>query len=171
MDEWNIWYRATNENKLEEIYNLKDALVVAMHFNAFIRHAAAVKMANIAQIVNAIAPILTDPDSLVLQSTFFPFEIYRKTCGGTSLDVHWTGDTFSTPEFSGLRILDLSATLDETQRKLTLYAVNRNRVEGERHHHHSARRPLRRQGTDAHRQRPRHQSIEHLRGPRQRHGP
>ncbi|GAI56019.1 unnamed protein product, partial [marine sediment metagenome] len=69
VDEWNVWYRTHPEyggtpeqNKLEEIYNLEDALVVAMHFNAFIRHACSVRMANIAQIVNVIAPIFTRRD-------------------------------------------------------------------------------------------------------------
>ena len=78
VDEWNVWYRVHNEGKLEEIYNLEDALVVAMHFNAFIRHAKSVKMANIAQIVNVIAPIMTRPDAMVLQSTFYPFEVFRQ---------------------------------------------------------------------------------------------
>jgi alpha-L-arabinofuranosidase len=126
VDEWNVWYRVHNEGKLEEIYNLEDALVVAMHFNAFIRHAKTVKMANIAQIVNVIAPIFTRPDGMVLQTTFYPFEIFSKTCGGTALDVHWSGDTFSTPDFTGLRTLDVSATLDEKSKKLTVYAVNRS---------------------------------------------
>jgi alpha-L-arabinofuranosidase len=126
VDEWNVWYRVHNEGKLEEIYNLEDALVVAMHFNSFIRHAKTVKMANIAQIVNVIAPIMTNPDGMVLQTTFYPFEIYSKTCGKTALDVHWSGNTFSAAGFNGLRTLDVSATLDEKTKKLAVYAVNRS---------------------------------------------
>ncbi|MEZ4630600.1 MAG: alpha-L-arabinofuranosidase C-terminal domain-containing protein [Deinococcales bacterium] len=126
VDEWNVWYRVHNEGKLEEIYNLEDALVVAMHFNAFIRHAKTVKMANIAQIVNVIAPIYTNPEGLVLQTTFFPFEVYSQTCGDTALDVHWTGETFSTPDFNGLRVLDVSSTLDSENKKLAVYVVNRS---------------------------------------------
>ena len=126
VDEWNVWYRVHNEGKLEEVYNLEDALVVAMHFNAFFRHATSVKMANIAQIVNVIAPIMTRPDGLVLQTTFYPLELYSRTCGDTALDVHWTGDTFSTPEFSALRLLDVSATLDTQAKQLAVYLVNRS---------------------------------------------
>ncbi|MCA9836703.1 MAG: hypothetical protein KC422_07305 [Trueperaceae bacterium] len=131
VDEWNVWYRVHNEGKLEEIYNLEDALVVAMHFNSFIRHAKTVQMANIAQIVNVIAPIYTKPDGMFLQSTFFPFEIYSQTCGSTALDVHWSGDTFSaegkngTRSLNGLRTLDVSATLDEEKKQLAVYIVNR----------------------------------------------
>ncbi len=131
VDEWNVWYRARGEtleerNGLEEVYNLEDALVVAMQLNAFIRHAHSVKMANIAQIVNVIAPIFTRPDGMFLQTIFYPFEIYSRTCGSTALDVHWKGETFTANAHSGLRVLDVSATLDEEQRSLALYVVNRS---------------------------------------------
>ena len=46
VDEWNVGYRGAP--LAEEVYNLEDALVVAMHFNAFIRHAPLVGMATIA---------------------------------------------------------------------------------------------------------------------------
>jgi alpha-L-arabinofuranosidase len=126
VDEWNVWYRVHNEGKLEEIYNLEDALVVAMHFNAFFRHAKTVKMANIAQIVNVIAPIMTTPAGMVLQTTFHPFELYATTAGDTALDVHWDGDTFATPEFPSLRVLDVSATVDSGSKRLAVYLVNRS---------------------------------------------
>lgn len=131
VDEWNVWYRARGAtpkecNNLEEIYNLEDALVVAMHFNAFIRHAQMVKMANIAQIVNVIAPIFTNPDGLFLQTIFHPLEVYKCTCGNIALDVFWEGDTFSGGDYSGLRTLDVAATLDEEEKSLTVYVVNRS---------------------------------------------
>jgi alpha-N-arabinofuranosidase len=133
VDEWNVWYRThskyggiPSENKLEEIYNLEDALVVAMHFNAFIRHAKSVRMANIAQIVNVIAPVFTRREGLVLQTIFYPFELYRNTCGQLALDVWWQGETFSGGDYSGIRTLDISATLDETQKQVIVYVVNRS---------------------------------------------
>lgn len=131
VDEWNVWYRArgatVEEHKnLEEIYNLEDALVVAMHFNAFIRHAQMVKMANIAQIVNVIAPIITNPTGLFLQTIFHPFEVYGRTCGNIALDAFWEGETFSGGSYSGLRLLDVAATLDEAKKSLSVYVVNRS---------------------------------------------
>ncbi len=126
VDEWNVWYRTRGTNSLEEAYNLEDALVVAMHFNAFIRHAQSVKMANIAQIVNVIAPIFTNPDGLFLQTIFHPFELYSRTCGNIALDVFWKGDTFSAGGYTGLRTLDVSATLDEEKRRLSVFVVNRS---------------------------------------------
>ena len=64
-DEWNVWYRARGKQQrgrriLEEHYNLEDALVVATFLNTFINHAHIVKMANMAQLVNVIAPIFTN---------------------------------------------------------------------------------------------------------------
>jgi alpha-N-arabinofuranosidase len=84
-------------------------------------------MANIAQIVNVIAPIFTRPDGLVLQTIFYPFELYSRTCGNKSLDVWWEGDTFSGGEHSGVRMLDVTSTLDERKKQLVIYVVNRSR--------------------------------------------
>jgi alpha-N-arabinofuranosidase len=131
VDEWNVWYRARGStpeerDNLEEKYNLEDALVVAMQMNAFIRHADSVKMANIAQIVNVIAPIFTNTEGHFLQTIFHPFEIYSSTCGTTALDVRWAGDTFSSNSHTGVRYLDVSATLDEQKKQLSVYVVNRH---------------------------------------------
>jgi alpha-N-arabinofuranosidase len=133
VDEWNVWYRtyppkAREKMKLEEIYNLEDALATAVQLNAFIRHARTVKMANIAQMVNVIAPVLTRPDGLVLQTIFYPFELYSRTCGNLALDIGWEGDTFSGGTYKGVRTLDVSATLDENKKLLTIYLVNRHRA-------------------------------------------
>jgi alpha-N-arabinofuranosidase len=132
VDEWNVWYRThpglgKAANNLEEFYNLEDALVVAMQLNAFIRHAKSVKMANIAQIVNVIAPMFTNREGMFLQTIFYPFELYSQTCGDTALNVHWEGDTFSGDGHDGIRTLDVSATLDEQKRQLVVYVVNRDK--------------------------------------------
>lgn len=127
VDEWNVWYRTGVEEQLEEHYNLEDALMVAMQLNAFIRHADTVKMANLAQIVNVIAPILTRPDGLLLQSIYYPFEAYSQNAGQQALQVYWEGDTFQAGDQPGLRVLDVSATIDDDQ--IALFVVNRSRQE------------------------------------------
>jgi alpha-N-arabinofuranosidase len=132
VDEWNVWYRATPDardpafNGLEETYDLADALVVAMHLNAFIRHAASVRMANLAQLVNVIAPMIATPDGLLLQSTFYPFELFARTCGDIALGVTWSSETFSAGDHTGVRFLDVSASLDEQARRISVYVVNRD---------------------------------------------
>ena len=134
VDEWNVWYRTdpfdtTHFTGLEEVYNLEDAMLIGIQLNAFIRHARWVKMANLAQIVNALAPILTNPDGLVLQTIFYPFELYSRTCGSTALDIFWQCETFSGSGYSGVRLLDVSATLDEKKSSLSVYVVNRSQTE------------------------------------------
>ena len=132
VDEWNVWYRTTGANGgtpphlLEEVYDLQDALVVAMHLNAFIRHASTVRMANLAQLVNVIAPIMAGPDGLVLQTIFHPFELFSRTTGTMALDAWWEGDTFTGGPFSGVRYLDVSASLDPDRRRLSVHIVNRH---------------------------------------------
>jgi alpha-N-arabinofuranosidase len=101
-----------------------------MHFNAFIRHAKSVKMANIAQIVNILAPIFTKPDGSFLQTIFYPFELYSQFAGTTALDVHWDGDTFSAGEYTGVRTLDVTATLDAERKQLAIFVVNRSEKDG-----------------------------------------
>lgn len=125
VDEWNVYYRSSSPAH-DEVYNLEDALVVAMHFNAFIRHARSVRMANMAQIVNVIAPIVARPDGLLLQSIFYPFEIYSRECGDVALDVFWSGDTFSGGNRVDVRILDVAATFDTSYNQVALFVVNRS---------------------------------------------
>lgn len=79
VDEWGTWWNVeegTNPGFLYQQNTLRDALVSAIHFDAFHDHADRVVMANIAQTVNVLqAMILTDPDSgaLVLTPTYHVF--------------------------------------------------------------------------------------------------
>lgn len=125
VDEWNVWYRTRGEDMLSEIYNLEDALVVAMQMNAFIRHADMVKMANIAQIVNVIAPLVTRTDGLLRQSIYYPFAAISSAAGDTALDVYWEGDTFEGGGHSGLRVLDVAGTIARDS-EIVLSVVNRS---------------------------------------------
>jgi alpha-L-arabinofuranosidase len=68
---------------------------------------------------------------LVLQPVFYPFELYGRSCGQLALDVFWTGDTFSgtykNRSYSGIRTLDVAATLDKSCKQLVVYVVNRSK--------------------------------------------
>jgi alpha-N-arabinofuranosidase len=75
---------------------------------------------------------LTDPNSpVLLQTIFYPFEIYSKTCGQLALDVFWYGDTFSGTfidrAYTGIRTLDVAATLDAARKQLVVYVVNQSK--------------------------------------------
>ena len=133
MDEWGVWYRAFAGEQMQERYNLADALATALYLNSFLRHADVVKMANWAQLVNVIAPLMTIGEHLLVQSTFYPLALYAAHNGGDALDLHVEGDGYEqiipgsqwmpaqayTP-----RYVNASATLRE--RNLTLNLVNRH---------------------------------------------
>ncbi len=120
FDEWNVWYKnqqMDGEGKqaphlIEEVYNLEDALVAAGFLNSFIRHAGVVKIANIAQIVNVIAPILTRGDEMLIQSIFYPFEMFSKRRAGISLQPIVNGPKYVGATNGEAAYVDTSAILD-----------------------------------------------------------
>ncbi len=86
-DEWNVWYRARGNQQrgrriLEERYNLEDALVVATFLNSFINHSHIVKIANMAQMVNVIAPIFTNEKGMFLQTIYYPLQLFANNSQG-----------------------------------------------------------------------------------------
>ncbi len=132
FDEWNVWYKdfemdghgAVAPHLIEEVYNLEDALVVAGFLNSFIRRADVVRIANLAQIVNVIAPLLTRGDDLLVQSIFHPFQMMSARRRGSSLRVVVDGPTYSTRESGEVPFLDVSAIVDDGL--LHLFIVNRS---------------------------------------------
>lgn len=129
-DEWNVWYRARGEGKekgrriLEEHYNLEDALVVASFLNCFLNHAHIVKMANLAQLVNVIAPIFTNENGLYLQTIYYPLQLFAANSKGMALDLFIESPTYSTKQHETVPYLDVSAAFDNGS--LVLNIVNRH---------------------------------------------
>jgi alpha-N-arabinofuranosidase len=135
FDEWNVWYRAREAEHMngrgtfaphliEEEYNLEDALVVAGFLNSFIRHADVLKIANIAQIVNVIAPILTRGDELLLQTIYHPFVMYSQRREGVSLQPVVKGPGYESPSYGYVNDIDTSAILGDGV--LHTFLVNRS---------------------------------------------
>ena len=89
FDEWNVWYHSNAQDReilagakgwphaprlLEDIYNFEDALQVGCILNTFIRRSDVVKIACIAQLVNVIAPIMTEPGGAAWRQTiYYPY--------------------------------------------------------------------------------------------------
>jgi alpha-L-arabinofuranosidase len=127
-DEWNVWYRAGSKDRLEEIYNFEDALATGMFFNVFFRHADVVKMANLAQMVNVIAPIMTSKEGLFLQPTFFPIVEYGRQRGNTAIETFVSAPTYTPVENRPpLKYLDVSSTFDPKTRRLFVNVLNRSK--------------------------------------------
>ncbi|KAK9489354.1 glycoside hydrolase superfamily [Lipomyces doorenjongii] len=139
FDEWNVWNppHAQGDLGAEQKYDLSDALAVGSWLNVFVRQAEHLFMANIAQIVNVISPILTKPTGMVLQTTYYPFVLFSEHMRGRSLNLHVTTPLYKgeTEGFEGTQhwlqavdphivMLDVSATINGS--KLTIAVVNRS---------------------------------------------
>jgi len=141
-DEYNVWYRARTDESmkgtraLEEPYNLEDALVIAGFLNVFVRNADIVKMANMAQLVNVIAPIWAEKEGIFKQTIYYPLSLFANNMKGTSLDVFVDCETYNTEEFfiglgesktrqTNVPYLDVSAAYNNGE--VILCVVNRNK--------------------------------------------
>ncbi len=129
-DEWNVWYRARGATQrgrriLEERYNLEDALVVATFLNSFVNHAHIVKIANMAQLVNVIAPIFTSEQGMFLQTIYHPLQLFANNTKGKALSLHVDSPKYKSTRFDEAPYLDASASYDNGA--LVLNVVNRHR--------------------------------------------
>jgi len=146
FDEWNVWYRArsgqfTNGNRtaaphlLEEVYNLEDALLVGGFVNTLLRNSDRVRLACLAQLVNVIAPIVTNESGLLRQSTYYPYSWALRYARGRVLDLRVECETYRITG-TGLQadfardadvpFLDLVATLDESAGQAAVLMLNRD---------------------------------------------
>ncbi len=139
-DEWNVWYRARKaETRLEERYNLADALAVATYLNVFVRQCNTVKIANLAQAVNAIAPIFTNPEGLFLQTIYHPFQLMSSHTQAQVVDCFVQCEQIQLPaaeessprphrvaDLGPFPVLDVATTLSEDGRSLALSVINRD---------------------------------------------
>lgn len=121
LDEWGIWPSSgTGTYNLTIQYTWEHALATAQFINMIIRHSDHIGMATWAQMVNVLAPILTDRSGLVTQPPFSILREYRKLAGGNRLEL-----VSESPDLaSNLKMLDLSAVMSSDGRIITLFAVN-----------------------------------------------
>lgn len=130
VDEWNSWYRA-RKSPLEERYDLTDAVCVASFINQLRRRADTVKIANLAQLVNVIAPIFTREDGLFLQTIYWPLLAAARYSGPVLVRGDVDVDGFGTSRVlaGSVPYVDGLATLDPDRRKLYLSIVNQHHQE------------------------------------------
>jgi alpha-N-arabinofuranosidase len=134
FDEWNVWdpIRAPGEQGAEELYTLSDALAVAVWLNVFVRQSKWVGMANIAQSVNVISPLMTTKNGIVKQATWWPLLLFSKYMRGWTVGVHVRGGAYdgkTQPAWlqgvleQGASWVDVSACVNE-EGILSLVVVN-----------------------------------------------
>src|SRR5262249_31797272 len=134
FDEWNVWYRERSgdghrqvaPHLLEEIYNLEDALLVGGLVNTLIRKSDRVKLACLAQLVNVIAPIMTNSTGLYRQPIYYPYAWALEFARGSALELLVESPTHEVSDFGDVGYVDAAATLQSDGGKATLFLLNRD---------------------------------------------
>jgi alpha-N-arabinofuranosidase len=149
FDEWNVWYRKRSGSDvdgheqiaphlLEEIYNLEDALLVGGLVNTLIRNSDRVKIACLAQLINVIAPIMTNETGFYRQTIYYPYAWALQYARGAAMNVVVESPTYevtaidarpgrserSAPE--AVPYVDVSGTFDRTSGKYSVFLFNRD---------------------------------------------
>jgi alpha-L-arabinofuranosidase len=146
FDEWNVWYRARGGNfangqrkfapkLLEEEYNLEDALLVGGFINTLLRKSDRVRLGCIAQIVNVIAPLMTNADKVLRQTIYYPYAWALKYAHGKVIDLLVESETYPIRAV-GLRAdfareeqvpyLDVVVMIDAKNKQGTVFMLNRD---------------------------------------------
>jgi alpha-N-arabinofuranosidase len=138
-DEWNVWFRNHDDGALEERYTFTDALAVGTYLNIFVRNCDWVRMANLAQMVNAIAPIVTTPDTAELQPIYYPVLFHAQAALDVAVDAYVDGGRVSplpddhrsrwphrVADLGPFDLVDGAATVSAGRDRLALTLVNRN---------------------------------------------
>ena len=137
FDEWNVWYRTTGGDDvdghrkeaphlLEEVYNLEDALLVGGLINSLLRNADRVKLACLAQLINVIAPIMTNADGILRQTTYYPYSWALQFANGSILDLLVESSNYEVSGMDPIAHIDVSGSLDRSTGKLSLFILNRD---------------------------------------------
>ena len=138
FDEWNVWYQDRAESRppsgddwpvapvlLEDNYSVADAVVVGNLLISLLRHTDRVWSANLAQLVNVIAPIMTVPGGKAWKQTIFhPFALTARHAKGEVLRVVLDSPTIETAQFGTIDAVDAVATAEGDE--MTVFLINRD---------------------------------------------
>jgi alpha-N-arabinofuranosidase len=142
FDEWNVWYQSRYQEVdritavdewpvaprlLEDTYSVVDAVVFGSLLISLIRHADRVTAASLAQLVNVIAPIMTEPGGPAWrQTTFYPFAVTSRLAQGVTLELKLDCPTYSTGRYGEVPVVDAVATCDGESGETSVFLVNRS---------------------------------------------
>ncbi|TCM99040.1 alpha-N-arabinofuranosidase [Paenibacillus sp. BK033] len=137
LDEWNVWNTIGTSRaderwqiappEFEDVYTHEDALAVGCFLITLLKHADRVKMACIAQLINVIAPIMTETNGAIwLQTTYYPFLHASNFGRGTVLQAVISSPKYDSKDFTDVPYLEAISVHDEEQGLITVFAVNRH---------------------------------------------
>ena len=144
FDEWNVWYHSNQQDRkvlegdngwphapalLEDIYNFEDVLQVGLIINTFIRRSDVVKIACIAQLVNVIAPIMTERGGPAWRQTiYYPYYFASRFGRGTALNLSVDCPGYDSDHFTEISYIDVSAVHTEDD-GVTIFVISRHATE------------------------------------------
>lgn len=136
FDEWNVWYHSDNTPyerwsfappRLEDIYNFEDALLVGSMMITLLRHCDRIKIACLAQLVNVIAPIMTETGGRAFKQTiFYPFMHLSNYGRGSALNPIIDCPKYDSKEFTDVPYVESIATLADDEESMTIFCVNKS---------------------------------------------
>lgn len=141
FDEWNIWYHYQKEGNIaptwiparpieEELFDTADALLLGSIMTTLLNNSDVVKIACLAQLVNVIAPIMTEPSGAAwAQTIYYPFLYTSKYGRGTALTTNIDCPSYSCQVGDEISYLDIASVLSEDEKTLTFFIVNKNLTE------------------------------------------
>ena len=141
FDEWNVWYQGGFPGELglevrevspliEDTFDVGDAVVVGSLLITLLRHADRVKIACLAQLVNVIGAIRTDPGGRAWRQTIFhPFALTATHAGSTVLRTEIAGPDVDTRAYGRVPALWSTATYEESTGEVVLFIVNRSETD------------------------------------------
>ena len=139
FDEWNVW----TDGVLSDIpewekaphiaemdYTLSDALVVGSMLSVLQNNCDRVKIACLAQLVNAIAPIRTEKGGKAwVQTTFYPFMYASEYGRGEVMNTIVECEKYSTEKHKDIPYIETSTVYNEDKNEIVVFAVNRSLTE------------------------------------------
>jgi alpha-N-arabinofuranosidase len=111
----------------KEVYNLEDALLVGGILNSLIRHANRVKLACLAQLINVIAPIMTNPNGIFRQTIFYPYSwALQFARGSVPRPFWWNLPHMKFQEWARFLTWIVAGTVSGGDGKVSLFVLNRD---------------------------------------------
>lgn len=138
FDEWNIWYQSKTESHpwteapriLEDHYSLLDALTFGGMAISLLNNSDRVKIACLAQLVNVIAPVFTEPGKgAYRQAIYFPFRDIALFGHGTLLEPIVKSPNKETKEYGEVPAVIFSTIYNEENEEVSVFALNTNKSE------------------------------------------
>jgi alpha-N-arabinofuranosidase len=135
FDEWNIWYQKKTQLLpweqapaiLEDHYSLLDALAFGGLMTVLLNNADRVRMACLAQLVNVIAPIITQKGGKAIKQTiYYPFEMVSRYGRGMVLRPIVYCKQQGTASYELVPMLQSSVFYDEEDGTVTLFILHLN---------------------------------------------